>query len=224
MITLYVRFIVVCRHSKIVLYVLFILSCTTLKVQIGVHSICIIIFLRKKYFASLQHRHNWCQLPLHIVRRPSRANGGAPVLAPMVALLFWWVLTSVRTTPAPPTPHPVHPFHRSHVGSNQPAHRNPSRANGGDPVTALPFQRALTTVRPTPVPPMPHPVHPPHPSHPSSNQPIYKSRCVLIQMIRYDPIKSSRSNPANPADTIQSNDTIQPILCDPANKGKNSTI
>ena len=86
--------------------------------------------------------------PAH--RHPSRANGGAPVPAPMVALLFRQVLTSVRPTPVPLTPHPVHP---SHVGSNQPAHRHPSGANGGAPVLALPFRQAITSVRPTPVPP-----------------------------------------------------------------------
>ena len=47
------------------------------------------------------HRQYWLQLPLRIARRPSRANGGAPVPAPMVALLFQWVLTSVRPTPVP---------------------------------------------------------------------------------------------------------------------------
>ena len=47
---------------------------------------------------------------------PSRANDGAPVLA----LLFWRELTTVRTTPVPPTPHPVRP---SHPCSNQPMHK-----------------------------------------------------------------------------------------------------
>ena len=82
---------------------------------------------------------------------------------------------------------------------------------------ALPFRRALTTVRPTPVPPTPHPVHPSHPPHPSSNQPMHKSRCVLIQPIKHDPIQSSQSNPA---DTVRSSqyDTIQPtIRYDPDN-------
>ena len=188
-ITLYVRFIVVCSHSTIVLYLLFILSCTTLEVRICVHSICIILLLRHKYSASLQNQHNWCHIPLRIAHRPSRANGGAPIPAPMVALPFRRLLTFVRPTPVPPAPHPVHPSHPSHpshVGSNQPAHCNPSRANGGGPVPALPFRRALTTARPTPVPPTPHPVHPSYPthlSHPSSNQPMHKSRCVLIQTI-----------------------------------------
>ena len=145
----------------------------------------------------------------------SRDNGGAPVPAPMVALLFRRVLTFVCPTPVPPTPHPVHPSHPSQIGSNQPAHRNPSRANGGAPVPELPFRRALTTVRPTPVPQITHPVHPSHPSHPISNQPMHKTMCPhpadtiqsnqpiqSSQSIRYDPvIQSSQYNPDN---TIQS--------------------
>ena len=168
------------------------------------HSICIILLLQQKYSASLQHRHNWCQLPLHIARSPSRANCGALVPTPMVALPFRQVLTSVYLTPAPPTPHPVH---LSHVGSNQPVHRHPSIDNGSAPVLApiveLPFRWVLTSVRPTPVPPTPHQVHPSHtshtshPSHPGSNQPMHKSRCVLIQPIRSNTIRSNtiRSNP-----------------------------
>ena len=54
-------------------------------------------------------------------RRPSRANGGAPVPGPMVALPFWRVLTSVRPTPVPPIPPPVH---MSHPASNQPKHKS----------------------------------------------------------------------------------------------------
>ena len=138
------------------------------------------LLLLQKYSASLQQRHNCCQLPLCIARRPLRANGGAPVPSPMVALPFWRLLMFVRPTPVPPTPHPVYSSHPSHVGSNQPAHHHPSRANGGTPVPELPFWRELTTVCPTPVPPTPHPVHPSHPPHPSSNQPMHKSRCVLI--------------------------------------------
>ena len=152
---------------------------------------------QQKYSVSLQHRHNWCQLPLHIARSPSRSNCGALVPTPMVALLFRQVLTSVCLT-APPTPHPVHP---SHVGSNQTAHQHPSIDNGGAPVPApiveLPFRWVLTSVRPTPVPPTPHQVHLSHPSHPGSNQPMHKSRCVLIQPIRSNTIRSNtiRSNP-----------------------------
>ena len=180
MIKLYVRFIVVCSHSIIVSYVIFILSCTMLEVRICVHSICIILLLGQKYSASLQHQHNWCQLPLCIARRSSISKGGAPVPAPMVELLFRRVLTFVRPTPVPPTPHPVHPPHPSHFGSNHPAHRDPSRANGGAPVPAFPFWHALTIIRTTPVPPTPYPVHPYHLSHPISNHPMHKSRCVLI--------------------------------------------
>ena len=90
-------------------------------VPICVHFICIILPLQHKYSASLQHRRNWCQTSLPIARRLSRANGGAPVPAPMVALRFRRVLTSVRPTPIPPTPHPVHP---SHPASNQLAHKS----------------------------------------------------------------------------------------------------
>ena len=70
-------------------------------VLIRVHSICIILLLWHKYSASLQPRHNWCQPPLPIARRPSRANDCAPVPAPSVALLFRRVLTSVCPTPMP---------------------------------------------------------------------------------------------------------------------------
>ena len=64
------------------------------------------------------------QPPLPIARRPSRTNGDTPVPAPMVALLFQRVLTSVRPTPVPPMPHPVHPSHPSHPASNQTAHKS----------------------------------------------------------------------------------------------------
>ena len=123
MFTFYVQFIVVCSHNTIISYLIFIISCTTLEVRICVHSICIILLLRHKYSASLHHRRNWCQLPLTISRRPSRANGGSPVPSPMVALPFWRVLTSVRPNPVLPTPHPVHPAHPAYPGSNQPAHK-----------------------------------------------------------------------------------------------------
>ena len=115
--------------------------------------------------------------------------------------MFRQVLTFVRPTPIPPTPHPVHLSHPSRVGSNQPAHHDPSRANGGAPVLELPFWRVLTPICPTSVPPTPHPVHP---SYPCSNQPMHKTMCphpaIMIQ-----------SNPADPIQTIQSSDTIQPI-------------
>ena len=122
--TLYVQFIVVCNHSEIVSYILFIISCTTLEVRICVHSIFIIFILRHNYSTSLQHRPNWCQLTIPIARLPSRANDGAPILSPMVALLFRWMLTSVCPTPVSPTPHPVHPSHLSHPGSNHLAHNS----------------------------------------------------------------------------------------------------
>ena len=93
-------------------------------VPICVHYICIILPLRHKYSESLQHQQNWCQIPLLIACHPSRANGGAPVLAPTVALLLQRVLTSVGPTPLPPMPHPVHPSHPSHPGSNQTIHKS----------------------------------------------------------------------------------------------------
>ena len=70
-------------------------------VPICAHSICIILPHRHKYSASLQPRRNLCQPPLRIARRPSRANGGAPFPAPMVALPLRRLLTSVRPTPVP---------------------------------------------------------------------------------------------------------------------------
>ena len=89
-------------------------------VLICVQSICIIFLIWHKYSASLQHQCNWCQPPLPTTRRPSRANGVTPVPAPMAALPFRCLLTSVCPTPVPPTPHPVHPYHPD---SNQPAHK-----------------------------------------------------------------------------------------------------
>ena len=105
-------------------------------------------------------------------RSCSGAHGGAPVPAGANIRPFH---------PRPTNAHQVHPSHSSLVCSNQPA-------NGGAPVLALPFWRALTIVRPTPVPPTPHPVHlshPSHPSHPCSNQPMHKTMCthtaIMIQ-------------------------------------------
>ena len=130
------------------------------------------------------HRKYWLQLPLHIACCPSRANGGAPVPELMVALPFWRVLTFVRSTPVPPTPHQFHLSYSSVVSSNQPS-------NGGAPVMLLPFRRALTTVRLTPVSPKPHPVHhchhshPSHPSHPYHPSHSCKTMCphpdIIIQ-------------------------------------------
>ena len=50
-------------------------------VPICVNPVCVIFLLWQKYSAPLQHRLNWYQPPLLAARRPSRANGGAPVLA-----------------------------------------------------------------------------------------------------------------------------------------------
>ena len=121
---------------------------------------CTLYVLFYFYDTNAPHQKNWFQLPLRILLCPSRANGGAPVLTPMTVLPFRRLLTFVRPTPVPPTPHQVHLSHSSLFCSNQ-------SANGGAPVLSLPFRRALTTVRSTPFPPTPHPVHHYHPSHPS---------------------------------------------------------
>ena len=119
-------------------------------VLIHVHSICIIFLFRYKYSASLQHQRNWRQPPLPIARRIPRSNGGSPVLAPMVALLFWRVLMSVRPTPIPPTSHPVHPPHPSHPASNHPAHKRqclliqPIRY---DPIQTIQYDPAANTIQ-----------------------------------------------------------------------------
>ena len=159
------------------------------------------------------HRQYWLQLPLRIARCPSRANGGAPVPAPMVALPFRRLLTFARPTPVPPSPHQVHLSHLSLVCSNQPA-------NGGAPVLSLPFRRVLTTVHPSPTNAPSSPSFPSFPSVPS-----LQKLCVLIQPLlsnqiqpiqssqssRYDPDPAISSDPGiqryNPADTT---DTIQP--------------
>ena len=176
--------------------------------------------LRHKYSASLQHRGNWCQLPLRIARCPSRANGGAPVPVPMVALPFRRLIMFVRPTPVPLTPHQFHPFHLSLVCSNQPVHRDPSRVNVGAPVLALPFRWALTTVRTTPVPPMPHPVHPSHPLHPCSNQPMHKTMCphpaIMIQSNTADTIQPIQPIQSRSSDTVPRIQSIQPIQYSPS--------
>ena len=155
---------------------------------------CIILLLQKKYSASLQHRHNWCQISPRIARCPSRANGGAPVPAPMVALPFQQELTFVRPTSVPPTPHPVHPSHPSHVGSKQPAHREPSRANGGAPVPAGTNN---------------HPSHPSPTNAPSSPSPPFRpilaltSQCIKVDMSSSSQYDTIQSNPADPVQPIQ---------------------
>ena len=164
------------------------------------------------YFSNTNtpHQRNWFQIPLRIARCPSRANSGAPVPSPIEALLFRRLLMFVRPTPVPPTPHQVHLSHSSLIASNQPD-------NGGAPVLSLPFRPALTTVRPTPVPPTPYPVHHSRPSHPS--YPSHPCKNYVSSSSHYYTIESSRSNPANPSDTIQIqqypviqrySDTIQP--------------
>ena len=132
------------------------------------------------YFSDTNtpHRQNWCQLTLCIARCPSRANGGAPVLVPTVALPFRRLLTLFRPNPVPPTTNQVNLSHSPLVCSNHPA-------NGGAPVMFLPFRRSLTTVCPTPVPPTPHPVHNYHHSHPSHPFNNYASSSSY-----YYPIKS----------------------------------
>ena len=127
----------------------------------------------------MQRRSNWRQTPLPTARRPSRANGGAPVPDTMVALLFRYLLTSVRPTPVPPMSHPVHlyrPFHLyvpySQLPASIPVHKSqffpeqqydtikssrpirPSRADGGAPVP-LPANVRPSQPRPTNVPSIP---------------------------------------------------------------------
>ena len=156
------------------------------------------------------HRQYWLQLPLPIVRNPSRANGGAPVPAPMVALPFRHLLTFVRPTPVPLSPHQVYLSHSSLVCSNYPA-------NGGAPVLLLLFWRALTTFRLTPVPPTPHPVHHSHHSHLS--HPSHTCNNYVSSSSHYYPIESSRydPDPEIPRDTsIQRYDTA--IRYDPSSQ------
>ena len=57
-------------------------------ILICVQSICIILLLWHKYSAPLQHQLNWCQPPIPVACRPSRANVGAPVLAARPQLLI----------------------------------------------------------------------------------------------------------------------------------------
>ena len=113
----------VCIHSTILLYVLFILSCTTCY-----YDLCAVYLYysaaTKKYYISLKHRRNWFQPPLTTSHRPSRANGGAPVLAKMVTLLCRRLITSVHPTPIPPTSHQFHLSNPSHPENNQTAHKS----------------------------------------------------------------------------------------------------
>ena len=173
---------------------------------------CTLYVLFYFFNTNTPHRQNWFQLPLHIARCPSRANGGAPVPASMAALPFRRLRTFVRPTPVPPSPHQVYLSHSSLVCSDQPT-------NGDALVLSILFRRSLTTVRPTPVPPTPHPVHYSHLSHPS--HPSYPSHLshpcknYVSLSSHYYPIKSSRSNPNNLAierysDTIQSSKPILP--------------
>ena len=78
-------------------------------VTICVQSICIILLLQHKYSAPLQHWRNWCQPPLTTARRLSIANGDAPVLTPMVALLLRRLLTSFPPSHPCPTNVPSSP-------------------------------------------------------------------------------------------------------------------
>ena len=50
--------------------------------RICVQPIFIILLIWHNYSAPLQQRCNWCQPPLTAARRPSRFNGGDPILAP----------------------------------------------------------------------------------------------------------------------------------------------
>ena len=149
------------------------------------------------------HRRYWLQLTLCIARCPSRANGGTPVPAPMVAFTFRRLLTFARFTPVPPSPHQAHLSHSSLVCGNQPA-------NGGAPVLPLPFWRVLTTIHPSPTNTPSSPSVPSVPSlHPAIiiqyypvPVPAISSDTAIQQKQRYDPIQ-----PANTANTKSS----QPI-------------
>ena len=138
------------------------------------------------------HRQYWLQLPLRIAHSPSSANGGAPVPAPMVALLFRRMLTFVRPTPVPPSPHQVHLSNSSLICSNQPS-------NGGAPVLSLPFRRVLTTIHPSPAnAPFVHHSHPTylyHLSHPCI-QPLLSDTIQFqfqLQLQQYRAISISRN-------------------------------
>ena len=81
--------------------------------------------LRSLDSAPLQLQRNWCQPPLPTACRSSRANGGAPVPAPMVALPFRRLLSSVRRTPVLPMPHSFHLSYPAFPGSwSTPTHRS----------------------------------------------------------------------------------------------------
>ena len=62
----------------------------------------------------LQHQHNWCQPPLPITRRLSRANGGAPVPVP---------INVGPSIPSPSHQHPIQSICPIHPVENQPAHK-----------------------------------------------------------------------------------------------------
>ena len=57
------------------------------------------LLLKHRYSAPLQNQRNWCQPPLPTARRPSRANGGAPVPAPA---------NIGPSIPPPSHPRPIH--------------------------------------------------------------------------------------------------------------------
>ena len=171
-------------------------------------TLCVLFYLSD---TNTPHRQYYLQLPLCIAPRPSRANGGAPVPAPMVALPFRRLLTFVRPTPVPPSPHQFHLSHSSLVFSNQPA-------NGGAPVLSLLFRRLPTSVHPSPTNAPSSPSFPSFPSVPSvpSVPPLHPAI-----IIRYDPVpvpeissdtdissdtaiqRLQRSDPIQPANTVR---------------------
>ena len=104
-----------CSHSTIVSCVFFILSCTTCLFQFFVRYICIILLLRHKYSAPLQHQRNWCQPPLPTTCHPSRANGGTAVLVPD------YVGPSI---PPPSHQRPLQSIHITQPVAHQPAHKS----------------------------------------------------------------------------------------------------
>ena len=76
-------------------------------VMICVQPICIFLLLWKKYSVPLQHRRNWCQTLHPTARRPSRVNGGTPILAarPQPTIRTQWpvpIWSTLHIKPAKP--------------------------------------------------------------------------------------------------------------------------
>ena len=147
------------------------------------------------------HQKYWLQLPLLIARCLSKANGGAPVSSPMVALPFRGLLMFACRTPVPPSPHQLHLSHSPLVCSNQ-------LANVGAPVLLLPFRWVLRTVHPSPINTPSSPSFPSAPSVPSV--PLSHPCIQPLLSNRIQPIQSSSRNIQQYSDTAiqQYSDTI----------------